>query len=129
MPSLENWGGRLKSLLWAQLSLHTQCPNPPWITELLGPTLPTHPVPKPPHGLLSYWAQLSLHTQCPNPPWITELLGPTLPTHPVPKPSHGLLSYTTYFFAHTCIYIANFLKKPLLTSILIALYIHTVHDT
>ena len=23
MPSLENWGGRLKSLLWAQLSLHT----------------------------------------------------------------------------------------------------------
>ena len=22
MPSLENWGGRLKSLLWAQLSLH-----------------------------------------------------------------------------------------------------------
>ena len=23
MPSLKNWGGRLKSLLWAQLSLHT----------------------------------------------------------------------------------------------------------
>ena len=29
VPSLENWGGRLKSLLWAQLSLHTQCPNLP----------------------------------------------------------------------------------------------------
>ena len=29
MPSLENRGGRLKSLLWAQLSLHTQCPNLP----------------------------------------------------------------------------------------------------
>ena len=27
MPSLENWGGRLKSLLWAQLSLHIQSPN------------------------------------------------------------------------------------------------------
>ena len=24
MPSLENWDGRLKSLLWAQLSLHIQ---------------------------------------------------------------------------------------------------------
>ena len=31
VPSLENWGGRLKSLLWAQLSLHTQCPNFPMI--------------------------------------------------------------------------------------------------
>ena len=29
VPSLENRGGRLKSLLWAQLSLHTQCPNLP----------------------------------------------------------------------------------------------------
>ena len=29
-PSLENWGGRLKSLIvWAQLSLHTRCLNLP----------------------------------------------------------------------------------------------------
>ena len=27
MPGLENRGGRLKSLLWAQLSLHTQATN------------------------------------------------------------------------------------------------------
>ena len=27
VPSLENGGGRLKSPLQAQLSLHTQCPN------------------------------------------------------------------------------------------------------
>ena len=27
MPKRENWDGRLKSLLVAQLSLHTQCPN------------------------------------------------------------------------------------------------------
>ena len=30
VPSLENWGRRLNSLLWAQLSLHTRCPNLPY---------------------------------------------------------------------------------------------------
>ena len=33
VPSLENWNGRLRSLLQAQLTLHTQCPNISYIKK------------------------------------------------------------------------------------------------